>query len=128
MTLEESLKKIAASVDAPLSLFVRIPDSLNADERMRKFDDPIEDNLQWLGLGTITGGATRRADADEGEDPPILYCGIEVDLYDVVRGVPMLCAELRSLDAPRGTQIELSLEGEPFTIDVWEAESYLHES
>ena len=100
MTLEERLKKIAASVDAPLSLFVRIPDSLNADERMRKFDDPIEDNLQWLGLGTITGGATRRADADEGEDPPILYCGIEVDLYDVVRGVPMLCAELRSLDAP----------------------------
>lgn len=117
---QELLATIPASVEEPFPLFIRIPAPLEPEDRVKRFDDPLEDTFEWTGLGVIVGGRTMRADADVDENRGVLFCGIDVELYDLVRGVEEIRTDLRRLEAPPGTALEFSLNGEPHALDVWE--------
>ena len=117
----ELLATIQASVEEPFPLFIRIPAPLEPEDRVKRFDDPLEDTFEWTGVGVIVGGRTMRADAEDVENQGVLFCGIDVELYDLVRGVAEICTDLRRLEAPPGTALEFSLNGEPHALDIWES-------
>src|SRR5689334_21984745 len=55
-------------------------------DRGELFEDPLADALAQAGLGELTGAGTMQS--SEGE---IEFCGLDIDLVDVKKGVPFIC-------------------------------------
>src|SRR5262245_52645318 len=86
----------------PLFVYWRIPAPIEPLERGERFEDPLDAALRKANLGEVTGGGTGLSQPDAQGRHSIEYCGIDVDLYDPVKGIPFLRAELARLAVPRG--------------------------
>jgi hypothetical protein len=73
--------------------------------RGERFEEPLQLALEENGYGEVGGGGTLQA-SEGGE---IVYCGIDVDLFDLDRGVPFVCDFLARLGAPRGSKLTYTL-------------------
>ena len=107
-----------ASEDA-LFVYVRIPAPIPPLERGERFEDPLNSALQKAQLGEVTGGGTGLSAPDAHGRHGIEYCGIDVDLYDPVKGIPFLREELVRLKVPRGTVLEYELGGRSHQLQVY---------
>ena len=74
------------------------------------FEDPLDDALQELGLGSVTGGGTQLSESGE-----VAYCDIEIDVtaFDE-RSVQAIINLLEGLGAPRGSQLRAGEQELPF--------------
>ncbi len=76
-------------------------------DRGEYFEDPLNDVLQSLGLGEVTGGGTQMADEPDG----IAYCDVEIMVNDASEATVMKVIEtLEELGAPRGSLLKFSSE------------------
>lgn len=91
----------SAAEDGNHFLYVLIPGDIRPIERGDRFEDPIQESLSAADLGKVTGGGSQR-----GEGNTIEYCGIDVVVYDLNRGIQHLKEELARLGAPPNTVIE----------------------
>jgi hypothetical protein len=66
--------------------------------------------LEKDGLGEVTGGGTQFSEPDENGDDHVEFCGIDVDLYNAVKGLALLRRELVRLHAPAGTVLVYQLD------------------
>jgi hypothetical protein len=82
-------------------LYIRIPADISPIERGRRFEDPISAMLEEHHLGEVTGGGSMLK-----KSGGIEYVGIDVDVTDAKKAVPLLRKKLRELKAPKGTVIE----------------------
>ena len=82
-------------------LYVLIPGDIRPVERGNRFEDPLQESLRASGLGEVTGGGSQMGEGDTVE-----YCGIDVIVYDLDRGIQHLKEELSRLGAPPNTVIE----------------------
>ena len=89
----------------PELVYVFLPDPLGPIDRGEKYEDPIIDELERLGLGEVTGGGSSLGDLRPDGTRPIESCGIDVDTSDVDATREMLRALLPSLGCPTGTQL-----------------------
>jgi hypothetical protein len=87
-------------------VFVKIQDQVLPIERGSKYEDPLDAALRTAKLGEVTGGGTMM-----NKDKSIAYVGVDVNLYDLEKGLPFLIAKLRELGAPRGSTIEYTVQG-----------------
>jgi hypothetical protein len=108
------------SREKPLFVYIKIPGHIEPLERGHRFEDPIQVALDAGELGEITGGGSQLSDVDAEGRRRIEFCGIDVDLYEVERGLALLRRELIRLDAPRGTVLEYRLEGRDYPQPVHE--------
>lgn len=83
----------------PLVLFVRIPRAEVPTAGGKSVDEVIDAWARATALGKVSGGGGG-VDA-EGRD----YVGIDVEVTEVARALPLLRAKLRALRVPRGTVI-----------------------
>lgn len=89
----------------PELVYVLLPGSFDAIERGDRFEDPISEELQRLGVGEVSGGGSQLGDERPDGSRAIAFCGIDVDT-DNVEGVrEVLRALLPKLDCPAGTQL-----------------------
>lgn len=86
-------------------------------DRGERFEDPLGEGLEEQGLGEVTGGGTMQE-----ADGEIEYCGIDVDLVDLERGVPFVCELLTRCGAPKGSKLTYELDGEQVEVPFGEAE------
>ena len=92
---------------APVTfVFVKIQDQVRPVERGSKYEDPLDAALRSAKLGEVTGGGTMM-----NQDKSIAYVGVDVNLYDLEKGLPFLIAKLRELGAPRGSTVEYTVQG-----------------
>jgi hypothetical protein len=93
----------------PELIFVFIPEPLGPMDRGDKYEDPIIDELERLGLGEVTGGGT--AMRDEGPDGrrAIESCGIDVETDKLEETRAALRNLLPTLGCPPGTQLQFTL-------------------
>lgn len=91
----------SAAEDGNHFLYVLIPGDIRPIERGERFEGPLQELLSASELGKVTGGGSQL-----GEGSSIEYCGIDVVLYDLERGIQLLRQELPRLGAPRNTVIE----------------------
>lgn len=92
---------LSATADGNHFLYVLIPGDIRPIERGDNFEDPLQESLIALGLGEVTGGGSQM-----GEGDTIEYCGIDVVVYELDRGIRHLKEELARLGAPPNTVIE----------------------
>ena len=74
------------------------------------FEDPLDDALQELGLGSVTGGGTQLSESGE-----VAHCDIEIDVtaFDE-RSVQAIINLLEGLGAPRGSKLRAGEQELPF--------------
>ena len=111
------------SRDNPLFVYIKIPIALGPIDRGERFEDPLQVTLDLEGLGTITGGGSQLSEEDEDGRRAIEFCGLDVDLYDAVKGLPLLRRELVRLQTPSGTMLLYELEGHEWEEPVYRAET-----
>ncbi len=112
-----------ASHDNPLFVYIRIPGDIDPEERWDRFADPLEQTLAKDDLGTVTGGGTQFSEPDEDGNDFVEFCGIDVDLYDAVKGLALLRRELILLQVPLGTALLYKLGGQQWEEPVYRMDS-----
>ena len=95
-----------AQTPAATFVFVKIQDPVLPVERGSKYEDPLDASLRAARLGEVTGGGSML-----NKDNSVAWVGIDVDLYDLKRGLPFLIAKLRELRVPPGSTIEYTDRG-----------------
>ena len=97
----------------PELIYVFLPDPLGPLDRGDKYEDPIIDELDRLGLGEVSGAGTALGDQRPDGTRPIESCGIDVDTRDPVAARAALRTLLPKLGCPAGTQLHYSIAGKP---------------
>lgn len=87
------------------------------------FEDPLQEALDKEGVGTITGGGSLLSDPDQNGARRIEYCGIDVDLYNAVKGLTLLRRELMRLHVPANTVLLYELDGTDVEEPVYRMEN-----
>lgn len=82
-------------------LYIKIPENILPLDRYEKYEIPLDDLLRKAKLGEVTGGGTALSSIKG-----IEYIGIDIDVIDSKRAIPLLIKKLRELKAPKGTVIE----------------------
>ena len=111
------------SHDNPLFVYIRIPGDIDPQDRWERFADPLQQALEKDDVGTVTGGGTQFSEPDEDGNDFVEFCGIDVDLYDAPKGLPLLRRELVRLQAPPGTALLYRLDGQEWEEPVYRMES-----
>ena len=93
-------------------LYIKIPEQIMPMDRGTKYEDPINDLLTQHHLGEVSGGGTMLT-----KDKQIEYVGLDVDVTDTEKAIPLLITKLKEIGAPKGTVIEQN-EPEKKTIPV----------
>lgn len=97
----------------PELIYIFLPESIGPMDRGDKYEDPIIDELERLGLGEVSGAGTSLGDEGPDGKRPIVSCGIDVDTNDVAAARTMLRTLLPRLGCPEGTQLHYNLPGGP---------------
>ena len=97
----------------PELVYIFLPDPLGPIDRGDKYEDPIIDELERLGLGEVSGGGSSLGDPRPDGTRPIEFCGIDVDTHDVDATREMLRTLLPGLGAPEGTQLHYRAADKP---------------
>ena len=92
-------------------VFVRIPEQIQPLDRGTKYEDPLDAALKKEGVGEVTGEGTQLSAPDADGKKTIEWVGVDVDLSDFERGMPILKRELLRLGAPAGTVLEYTRDG-----------------
>jgi hypothetical protein len=102
-----------AAVASPGALFVyvKIPGGMLPIERGERFEDPLQEALQAAGVGEVSGGGTEMSAPDAQGRQRAVSCGIDVDLSDSAKGLPLLRQTLVRLGVPKGTVLQYEANG-----------------
>jgi hypothetical protein len=96
----------------PQLVLVRIPEQIQPLDRGAKYEDPLDAALKKEAVGEVNGGGTELSAPDADGKKSIEWVGVDVDLSDFERGMPILKRELLRLGAPPGTILEYSRNGQ----------------
>ena len=93
------------SSSKPDLVYVFLPESLGPIDRGEKYEDPIIDELERLGLGEVSGGGCSLGDPRPDGTRPIEFCGIDIDTDNTAATRAALQTLLPTLGCPKGTQL-----------------------
>jgi len=97
--------------DEPQLVLVWIPEQIQSLDRGARYEDPLDAALKKEAVGEVNGGDTRLSAPNPDGKKSIEWVGVDVDLSDFERGMPILKRELLRLGAPAGTILEYSRNG-----------------
>ena len=106
-------KKLETPVNSTYFIYVKLPEAMGPLERGQRYEDPIQEKLEDLSLGEVSGGGSQLGDPQPDGTRPIEFCGIDIDVIDLERGLRLLREEMVRLGAPEGTELHYEIEGEP---------------
>ena len=98
--------------DEPQLVLVRIPEPMEPPDRGAKYEDPLDAALKKEAVGEVNGGDMQLSVPDADGKKSIEWVGVDVNLSDFERGMPILKRELLRLGAPAGTILEYSRDGQ----------------
>jgi hypothetical protein len=83
---------------------VQLNARLQPVDRADLFEDPLMEDLEEAGIGSVSGGGTMMA--EEGE---VAYCDIEIEMQKTDdEKLRFIIQQLESLGAPKGSQLHLA--------------------
>lgn len=103
-----------------LFVFVRIPEAIMPLERGEKYEEPLDARLKAGGHGEVTGGGTQMGAKKADGTREIEWIGIDVEMVNADASLAALREELMKLNAPRGTVLEYSRNGESVEEKLWQ--------
>jgi hypothetical protein len=90
----------------PILAYAQLNARIMPLDRGERFEDPLIEALAENGYAQVSGGGTMQS-----KDGEIEYCGIDIDLFDVPKGVPFVCQFLEQLGAPKGSKLQYEWKG-----------------
>lgn len=96
-------------------VFVKVAESIQPIARGSKYEDPLDAALNAAKLGEVTGGGSALS-----IDKKIEWVSVDVELTDVIKGVPFLRRKLIELGAPKGSMLEYEFNGKRIQLSVHE--------
>lgn len=96
-------------------VFVKVVESIRPIDRGHKYEDPLDAALKAANLGEVTGGGTSLT-----KDKKIEWVGLDVELFNVMKGLPFLRRMLVELGAPKGSTLEYEFNGKKIELPVHE--------
>jgi hypothetical protein len=101
----------------PIAAYAQLNARIMPLDRGERFEEPLGEALADNDLGKVTGGGSMLS-----KDREIEYCGIDIDIFDVAKGVPFICEFLTERGAPKGSKLQYELNGESIEIPFGVAE------
>jgi hypothetical protein len=95
----------------PIFAYARLNARIMPLDRGERYEEPLDEALAANGFGRVTGGGTMQS--KEGE---IEFCGIDIDLFDVPKGVAFVCEFLAQRGAPRGSKLRYEQNGQKIEV------------
>jgi hypothetical protein len=92
--------------DSAIPAYARLNARVRPLDRGEIYEDPLQEKLDGMGLAEVVGGGTMQMQGGE-----IEYCGIDLDVYDVDKAIPLICSVLEDLGAPKGSRLEIEIDG-----------------
>lgn len=89
-----------------ISAYAKLNAKLGPLDRGERFESPLLLEFEKNTLGKVTGGGTLQNEHGE-----IEYCGIDIDLFDLAKGEPFVCAFLTDCGAPKGSTLQCEHNG-----------------
>lgn len=101
-------------------VFIKIPAALEPLERAEEYEDPLNEKLEDKEIGFVSGGGTMLSAPNSTGERKIEFCGVDVEVYDLTKGIKFLKKELKRLKAPKGTALEFQENGQLIKIDIYQ--------
>ncbi|HEX7641622.1 MAG TPA: hypothetical protein VF472_05350 [Burkholderiaceae bacterium] len=103
----------AHAADKVFPVSVKINESISTDDRGTKYDDPLGAALKEGNLGEVVGGGNSVNKAGKVE-----WAGIDLEVTDLQKSIPVIKQKLIDLGAPKGSTIEYHSGGKKVVVQV----------
>src|ERR1700739_2699155 len=101
------------AADKVFPVSVKINESISTDDRGTKYDDPLAAALKEGNLGEVIGGGNSVNKAGK-----IEWAGIDLEVTDLQKSIPVIKQKLIDLGAPKGSTIEYHSGGKKVVVQV----------
>lgn len=100
-TLLSSISLHAFADDKTVTISAKILDPVTAENRATKYEEPLDAALKEAKLGEVTGGGN-----SVGKGGKIEWAGVDIEVNDVQKAIPVIKQKLVDLGAPKGSSLE----------------------
>ena len=100
-TLLSSLSLHAFAEDKTTTIAAKKLDPVTAETRATKYEEPLDSALKEAKLGEVTGGGN-----SVGKGGKIEWAGVDIEVNDVQKAIPVIKQKLLDLGAPKGSSLE----------------------
>jgi hypothetical protein len=90
-----------ASAEDTITVAAKILDPVTAENRATKYEEPLDATLKEAKLGEVTGGGN-----SVGKGGKIEWAGVDIEVSDVQKAIPLIKQKLVELGAPKGSSLE----------------------
>lgn len=102
-----------SAADKVYPVSIKINESISSDDRGAKYDDPLAAALKDANLGDVIGGGNSVNKAGKVE-----WAGIDLEVNDLQKSIPVIKQKLIELGAPKGSTIEYHSGGKKIVVQV----------
>ena len=106
-----SFPTFAADTITPVS--AKINDPVSSSDRATKYEEPLDAALKEAKVGEVTGGGN-----SVGKGGKIEWAGVDIELSDVQKGIPLLKQKLLDLGAPKGSTLEYKVGAKKVVVPI----------
>lgn len=103
----------AQAADKVFPVTIKINEAISADDRDTKYADPLSAALKDGNLGEVVGGGNSVNKAGK-----IEWAGLDLEVTDVQKSIPVIKQKLLDLGAPKGSTIEYHAGGKKVVVPV----------
>jgi hypothetical protein len=101
LMLTASLSFSAFAADKITTVAVKINDPVTSSDRATKYEEPLDAALKEAKVGEVTGGGNSL-----GKGGKIEWAGVDIEVTDIEKGIPLIKQKLLELGAPKGSSLE----------------------
>jgi hypothetical protein len=102
--------------DKPHFVYVKILQAIDPMQRGEDYEEPLDEFLQENELGLVSGGGTMQDKWGK-----VLFAGIDLEVDDLDRAIPLIARKLTELGVPEGSELEYEVDGKPVTLPIGRA-------
>jgi hypothetical protein len=93
-------------MDFPHLVLARLYENIQPIDRGERYEDPLHDQLEKLGIGQVTGGGSQLD-----EQGGIAYADVEIELAHVDDALQVVAEALEAAGAPQGSELIQAADG-----------------
>jgi hypothetical protein len=113
LALSACLSFSASAADNITAVAAKINDPVTSGVRSTKYEEPLDVALKEAKLGEVTGGGNSVNKKGE-----IEWAGVDIEINDLQKGIPLIRQKLLELGAPKGSLLEYKAGGKKIVVPV----------
>lgn len=112
-TILSSFSLFALADEKVITVSAKITDPVTSENRATKYEEPLDAALKEAKLGEVTGGGN-----SVGKGGKIEWAGVDIEINDVQKGIPLIKQKLLDLGAPKGSSLEYRIGAKKVVVPI----------